>query len=317
MYSDHGYRGRHASSTPWAVSSTAGSNYRSRHMRQQKRRRRIVIIVLISLIVLLAIPFLTPLFPQVDRRHLTSEDLPADIGQVRIVFVTDIHYGFWFSDARLNSLVNQINNLKPDLVIFGGDYAVDNASAIRFFRNLPSIHSRYAIMGVIGEADRGDGKSDLDLTLLTDAMRVAGVVPLVNSVYQVRVGAQSIYVAGVDDFQSGKPDVASLASRVSVSDYVILVSHNPSIIPEAQAAPDSAGKLGWFDLGLFGHTHGGQIAGFSSLLDIAGDVEDRYQRGWMQENRVDMLISNGVGTSVIPARLFRPAQIHAIDVSLR
>ena len=315
MYSDHGYRGRHASSTPWAVSSTATSNYRSRHMRQQKRRRRIVISVLVLVLVLLAIPFLTPLFPQVDRVHLISEDLPEDVGQMRIVFVSDIHYGFWFSDARLNSLVNQINNLKPDLVIFGGDYAVDNASAIQFFRRLPSIHSRYAIMGVVGETDRGE--SDLDLTLLTDAMRVAGVTPLVNSVYQARLGAQSIYVAGADDYLAGKPDVASLASRVSVSDYVIFVSHNPSIIPEAQSVPDSAGRLGWFDLGLFGHTHGGQIAGLSGLLDIAREVEDRYQRGWMQENRVDMLVSNGVGTSVIPARLFRPAQIHAIDVTLR
>ena len=81
--------------------------------------------------------------------------------------------------------------------------------------------------------------------------------------------------------------------------------------------PDRAGRLGWFDLALFGHTHGGQISFLAPLLDFGSDVEDRYLSGWLQENRVDMLVSNGVGTSVIPARLFCPAQIHYIDVAAR
>ena len=69
-------------------------------------------------------------------------------------------------------------------------------------------------------------------------------------------------------------------------------------------------------LALFGHTHGGQIFGLSGLLDIAGDVDDRYLHGLLTENRSTLLISNGVGTSVIPARVFCPPQIHCIDISL-
>ena len=54
---------------------------------------------------------------------------------------------------------------------------------------------------------------------------------------------------------------------------------------------------------------------FSSLLGIAEEVPDRYRSGWIKENRVDMLISRGVGTSVFPGRLFCFPQIHCITVT--
>ena len=112
-----------------------------------------------------------------------------------------------------------------------------------------------------------------------------------------------------------KPDIKSIAKSVNARDYVILLSHNPSVIPEAQLAEDSSGNLGWFDLGLFGHTHADQMAFFSSALNIAEDVPDRYRRGWLKENRVDLLISPGVGTSVFPGRLFCFPTIHCITIT--
>ncbi len=279
-------------------------------------RRRIGIIAVIVLIILIAAPFIDPLIIREDRVSLTADDLPVDIGHLHIVYVSDIHYGFFFSDFRVSSLVDRINSLKPDLVLFGGGYGTDNATAIKFFRILPSIHARYAVYGVIGETDRGD--SEVDLTLLKDAMRSANVLPLVNEVARVRVGNSSIYIAGADDYKAGFPNISTLSSQTNLSDYVIFLAHNPNLITDAQSATDSSGRLGWFDLALFGHTHGGQIRLplISSLLGIGTDVEERYRSGWMQENRVDMLVSNGIGTSVIPARAFCPAQIHYIDVSV-
>ena len=54
---------------------------------------------------------------------------------------------------------------------------------------------------------------------------------------------------------------------------------------------------------------------FESLRRFADDVPDRYLSGWFTENRVDLLVSHGVGTSVFPARLFCPPQIHLIEVT--
>ena len=309
------YRGKHtATDMPWAVSSTASRHYRSRHEARNRRRRKWRIALMILAVILLVLPFADARIIRVDRSALTSEDLPSDIGHLRIVYLSDVHYGFFFSDSQVSSLVTQINQLKPDIVLFGGDMGDSPEAAVAFYRKLPSIHARYAMLGVLGDADRGG--DDLQRGKVTDAMRDAGVTPLVNEVASVRVGATVVYVAGLDDSLTGSPDLAGVAGRAAAGNYVILLSHNPSVIPDAQRATDQNGRLGWFDLALFGHTHGGQIAGIGSLTGIAGDVDDRYRSGWLVENRSNLLISNGVGTSVIPARVFCPPQIHCIDVSL-
>lgn len=270
--------------------------------------------MVIALLLLVALPFLDAMYIRVDRKNLTSEDLPSGIGRLRIVYLSDVHYGFHFPDSRVRALVSTINSLKPDLVLFGGDIGDSPEDAVSFYRRLSSLHVRYAMLGVLGETDHGEDSASQ--TMVTDAMRDAGVMPLVNDVVPVRIGTSVIYVAGLDDVQAGKPALTNLAARTSEEDYVIFLSHNPSVIPLSHRAGDRSGRLGWFDLALFGHTHGGQIWGLSDLLNIAGDVEDRYLHGWLVENRSDLLISNGAGTSVIPARFFCPPQIHCIDVVL-
>ena len=308
------YRGKHVSSSPWPVASTAYR--RGRHQVKNRRRRRWWIALLFLVIILAAYPLLEARLLQTEKMQLKADDLPEEANNLRIVYLSDVHYGHWFTDGDLNRLLARINSLRPDLVLFGGDYATDNHSAIEFFKKIQAgerLRARYGIFGVVGETDRGD--SDFDLVQLTEAMANAGVEPLVNQAEDVHIGASVIYVAGLDDPLSGKPDLKAVSRSVSASDYVIFLCHNPSVIPDAHLAKDSSGNLGWFDLGLFGHTHGGQMLFFSSLLGIADDVPDRYRAGWMKENRVDLLISRGVGTSVFPGRLFCFPQIHYMEVS--
>lgn len=309
------YRGKHVSSAPWN-SSSSSSLRRGRHQVKNRHHRHWMILLIIFAVIVFCYPFLEARLLQTERVSLQSDDLPLEANNLRIVYLSDIHYGFWFSDGDLGRLVARINSLRPDLILFGGDYATDNPSAIRFFQTLQkhgTLHSRYGIFGVIGETDRGD--SDYTCTQLTEAMANAGVTPLINKAVPVNIAARQIFIAGVDDSIAGKPDVKSVARSVSAQDYVIFLSHNPSVVPEAQLATDALGNLGWFDLGLFGHTHGGQMLFFSSLLGIDEDVPDRYKSGWLKENRVDLLVSNGVGTSVWPGRLFCFPQIHYITVT--
>ena len=152
-----------------------------------------------------------------------------------------------------------------------------------------------------------------NLTTLKNAMLSAGVTPLVNAVQRVRIGTSDIVLAGIDDINNGYPDLAGVAKQVSVDDYVIFLCHSPGIIPDAIRAVDSTGRGSWFDLGLFGHTHGGQIAFLESIVDTNG-VPARYESGWLRENRIDMLVSHGVGTSNLPVRFLCRPQIHVITI---
>ncbi len=275
------------------------------------RRFLKAVLILVALLIL-SWPFIEPFMLETESVTLVAEDLPSGIGQLRIVYATDIHQGGLFTAGRVKDLVSHINACNADIVLLGGDYAKDSAGAIDFFHSLPRIHSRYGVYAVLGNHDRTIPEANL--TTLRSAMQAAGVTPLVNAVSRVRIGVSDIYIAGIDDVNNGHPDLRSVASQVSSSDYVIFLSHSPAVIPEALKLADKNGSQNWFDLGLFGHTHGGQLALIGPLLRDDG-VPHEYTSGWLKQNRIDMLVSRGVGTTGLPVRLFCTPQIHLITVN--
>lgn len=287
------------------------SYYRPRHRHRRRGGCLIRMLMFLLLIGILAYPFLEPFMLETETVSLTSADLPRDIGQVRIAYITDIHAGPFFSQGRVEKLISAVNKLNADIILLGGDYANDSEGAIAFFKQLPRINSRYGVYAVMGNHDRTIPEGNL--TQLKSAMIAAGVTPLVNDVAAVRIGASNIYLAGIDDVDNGWPNIAEVAGQTRQEDYVIFLSHSPAAIPEAHKAKDMNGRNMWFDLGLFGHTHGGQIALVGNLLNIT-KVDARYQEGWLVENRTNLLISRGVGTSVLPIRVLNKPQIHLITV---
>lgn len=311
------YRGKHAPSQPWPVASTAAvRSGKGRHRKKDKRKHIRLFFLILLLLVIIAYPFLEARILLTEKTVLVMDDLPSDANHLRVVFLSDIHWGFWFSDADLDGLISRINNLRPDLVLFGGDYATDYASAVRFFQQMKKtnrIHARYGIYGVVGDSDLWE--SSYEQSQLLEAMSGADVIPLVNKTASINIGTGRIIIAGAYRPAKGAPDIKSLAGSLSPSDFVIFLAHDPSLINTVQQTSNSSGELGWLDLGLFGHTHGGQMAFFSDLLDIAPEVPDRYRSGWLTENRGTLLISRGIGTSVVPCRLFCYPQIHCIELT--
>ncbi|MBQ7849365.1 MAG: metallophosphoesterase [Clostridia bacterium] len=292
------------------------NDYTGRHagdidLRRSPFRFLIPVLVTLLLLFLLSWPVLETYMLEVEAVTLRSASFPAAAGQLRIVYLADIHKGGLFNDARVASLVSRINALEPDVVLLGGDYADDSAGAIQFFRTMPRIHARYGVFAVPGNHDRTVPESNLNQ--LRSAMQEASVTPLINTVTHVRIGASNIYIAGLDDVNCGHPDLTGVASQVRKNDYVILLCHSPAIIPQALSARDADFQQGWFDLGLFGHTHGGQVSLFGGLVQD-DTVEDAYFSGWKRVNRTDLLTSRGVGTSVLPIRLFCRPQIHLITL---
>ena len=214
----------------------------------------------------------------------------------------------------VNRLIRTINGLSADLVLFGGDYADDSDGAIAFFRNLPRVQARLGVFGVLGNHDRTEPESNL--AVLVKAMTNAGVVPLVNSTARIKLGQTYLTLAGVDDDYNGHPDVQRVASSVQQDDFVIFLGHSPDLLATAFKATGADGDNHWFDLALFGHTHGGQVTllGMPLMAQYVPDLGERYLRGWLEENRASILISDGVGTGIFPVRLFAPAQIHLITL---
>ena len=289
----------------------------ARHQYQYRRppRRRIRFSqVLFTIIIagMLVYPFLEANRLTVDNHIVQVAGLVPNLRNLKIVFASDIHQGRFFPQARVNQLIQKINALSPDIVILGGDYAQSSESAIAFFQNAPRIQARLGVYGVVGASDRTEPESNF--TLLVAEMKNYGCLPLVNNVAKVKVGQTYAYVAGVDDYENGIPKVAEVAGQLSRDDFVIFAAHNPDLLEEAFAAKSMEGVTHWFDLALFGATHGGQVTLFGRpvLPGYTPEMGLRYLTGWKEENRASILISNGVGVGNLPIRLFAAPQIHSI-----
>jgi len=292
--------------------------YVYKHRKPQRKHIHIrPLLIMLAVLMLLSYPFIEAGMLTIQEHTLYVTGLPANLKNIRIVYASDIHQSWWFSQKRVDNVFRTLNNLSADLIVLGGDYAMDSDSAVTFFETAPRLHARLGVFAVPGNHDRTAPESNLKL--LSEAMKDAGVTPLVNSVARVKVGQSYLYVAGVDDSYNGFPDVAGVAAQVMKDDFVIFAVHSPELLLDAQKATDMYGDSHWFDLALFGHTHGGQINlfGYTPFKNTSDELSARYLTGWLEENRAGILISNGVGTSVAPVRLFAQPQVHVITLKAR
>ncbi|MCL2811326.1 MAG: metallophosphoesterase [Clostridia bacterium] len=265
-------------------------------------------------LLMIAYLFVEPFWLSEDRRTLFYTNLPPAFDGMRVAFVTDIHVGPFFSQERLAKLVARIDAWHPDIILLGGDYATDSDSAVAFFAAQPGFSAPMGVYAVPGNHDRV--LPEANLLRLLRAMREAGVTPLCNAVEVLRADGQSIYLAGIDDYAVGHPDIVGVAVASRADVFTIFVMHNPDGIPEALAARDINGNQGWANLILCGHTHGGQVTIFGqrALSDINRATGERFRTGWKWEGGADILVSNGVGTTLLPIRFFARPQIHFLTL---
>ena len=289
--------------------------YKGKHIRRRGVWIAATWALIALVIVLVLIPFIEPYRLEVETVQLTSADLAPGPKPLRVVFVSDFCQGGWpyLTQGRTEGIISRVNSMNPDLVLLGGDYASDPDGTVAFFRNLPKIRAGH-VYAVLGEADQGTTEQR---QALLDVLKEKEIKLLVNEMVSVNYGdGGSVKIIGIDEPINGQPDLNGVARKVQTSDYVILLGHNPSVIEDATRAADADGRQNWFDLALFGHTHGNQFFGSFNPLGLAKDViTPSHRKGWVREvHDTPILISRGIGTSVFPVRLGCMPQIHCIDV---
>jgi len=247
----------------------------------------------------------------VVKQPYVSSRLPEAFAGMKIVFLSDIHYGVLFREDRVRSLVNTVNALEPDLILMGGDYAEDSDGAIEFFALHPGFRAKYAVLAAVGNHDRTEPESNLQK--LKQAMVDDGVIPLVNDAWMLEKDGKRLAVAGVDDVYNGFPDMEKVRRLCRGADFTLFIPHTPDVVPQVCTANEKP----FCDLILCGHTHGGQVTLFGHSVHPTAKTKDRYRSGWFHENGADILVSNGVGTSGFPVRLGAPPQMHLLTLEKR
>lgn len=257
------------------------------------------IFTIFSIILILFIwsVFIEPNVFRITRYKITDADLEG----LRVVFAADFHYKP-YEKWRLERDVRTINAQNPDIVLFGGDYVnghkkgftlpIDEISA-----EFSKIKSKYGVYAVLGNHD---GWHDEDG--ITKSLEANGIKILKNSSELVKA-AKPFYIAGVEDMQTGNPDTQKALAGTSGS--VILLSHTPDIIESVPAG---------VKLVLAGHLHGGQVViPRHGPLVAPSKFGTKYASGFFDENGKKLIVTKGLGTSILPLRFHCMPEIVLIE----
>lgn len=240
----------------------------------------------------------------VVEEDYASPHLPAVFDGLSIGFASDIHFGPLLTKEQASALFNTLVGLETDIIILGGDYGDVLENSIRFFEHIPAFPYRLKVFAVLGNHDYGKKGQSVEPLLL--AMKQKNVIPLVNQCHPIEREGKRLVICGPDDIRCGRPDFKPLKAQSAKADFVLFIPHSPDLLPRAQ----EEGFV--YHLAQCGHTHGGQIVMFGRSLHSSSIYKDRYRSGWYKEEGRDIMVSNGVGTSILPMRLGTRPQVHKL-----
>ena len=135
---------------------------------------------------------------------------------------------------------------------------------------------------------------------------------LENRAVRIEAGPVPFWLLGLGDQiafpgrgRAGVDDLPATLAQVSDDAPAILLAHEPDIFPQV---PDRVA------LTLSGHTHGGQVRLFGYSPLVPSRFGNRFAYGHVREGDRDIVISGGLGCSILPVRLGVPPEITVIDL---
>jgi hypothetical protein len=246
-------------------------------------------------------------------------------GPLRIALLADIHVGEpWVGIERLRRIVARTNALGADLILFLGDleaghrFVTRKVPLDRAAAELAALRAPLGVFAVQGNHDWWHDEAAQDRragpTRVQLLLEAAGIPVLENRAIRLGEGAAAFWLAGLADQLAigvapgtfrGLDDLDGTLSQVTDGAPVILLAHEPDIFPRVP---------GRVALTLSGHTHGGQIrlCGWSPV--VPSDYGNRYAYGVVEEAGRQLVVSGGIGCSILPVRLGVVPEITVVEL---
>ncbi|MEE0060951.1 MAG: metallophosphoesterase [Acutalibacteraceae bacterium] len=282
-------------------------------MNIKKRKRVIIFSDVILLLVLLIIWIVwanTAL--EVNTFTVKSKDLPASFNGYRIAHISDLHNAE-IGDEN-SKLLSAIKSSNPDIIAVTGDLIDSNKTdieiALRFMAKAVEIAPCYYVTG-------NHESYMLEYKTLRNGLINSGVTVLENENISISKSEEAIELLGVNDpeFKTDYSlDNAATINNV-LSDlksdkesFTLLLSHRPELF-DVYVNND-------IDLILSGHAHGGQfrLPFVGGLVAPNQGVFPKYDAGLFSENETNMIVSKGIGNSIIPLRFNNRPELVLIEL---
>lgn len=241
----------------------------------------------------------------------SNENIPDSFDGKKIIFISDIHAGRYFTGKDVANLVKRINEKNPDIILLGGDNTDKNAAySVPFFEEIAKLKSKYGVFSVLGNHDYWEDPELIQKGLINCGFNICD-----NQSYWIKEGNDSIKIGGVGDLWEDVQIIENTTKDVKQDDFCILLSHNPDYMELLDTD--------LVDLVLSGHTHGGQVTFFglyAPIMPSTGHPEymqtgQRYRYGWKEKNNTKLYVTTGIGMGKFPFRFF--AQPEIVEITLK
>ncbi len=260
----------------------------------------------ISLTLLLYSRFIGTRGLYIKEYTIHNQLLPAHFHGLKVVHLSDLHFGDFINEEKLKKVVSRVNQLKPDIIVFTGDLIENELSEDEQKLLGTSLNKLNARLGKY--AIRGN--HDMDYDYWEDIIDIGGFQNLeeqLELVYDQKKQPILIYgmssnlkekkspISKLNNFYKEIEDNPSLENT-----FKILLMHEPDYVDDFNSED--------FDLILAGHSHRGQIRLpiLGPLLLPKGSI--KYYDEFYQLGDTKLYISSGIGNSHVNLRLFnRPS----------
>lgn len=218
---------------------------------------------------------------------------------LRIVQISDLHCET--KVVNENKMVEIVNLLKPDLIVFTGD-SLNTPKALPVFRDamrrLRATIGKYAVTG----------NDDLAVARGLDLFYDTGFHLLKKENIRLTKENETFFISGLSyEYLNYWREVVE---RVPESSFSIFLCHTPDLIEEVKDVN--------VDLYLAGHTHGGQVAlPFYGALLTLSKYGKKYESGEHSVNGITLYVNRGIGTEgkvLLTARFFARPEITVFDI---
>jgi uncharacterized protein len=234
--------------------------------------------------------------------NLKFRNLPKDLRGLRLLQISDIHMGDFFSANDLARAIGAANELRAHIAFVTGDLITTKWDPLdACLRELAKLRASSGVWGCLGNHEM---HAQVENYTATKAL-VFDMRFLRHRAAPLTFGQSRINLVGVDHQRRNRPYLERVEELVEPGVFNLLLSHNPDVFPVAA-------RKG-FELTLAGHTHGGQIN-----LEIAGsnlniaDVVTPYTKGFYQLADSSLYVNSGLGTIGVPVRIGAPPEITLI-----